>query len=77
MTENELVNRAVKVIGDEFARTPPEQRQEMLSQLATTALCLLHGTYGREWVLGYLRGAVEDLGDPNATRISIEAMTRQ
>lgn len=77
MDHDAIVKRAMKLIGDEFARTPPEERQEVLSQLATTAIVLLHGNYGREWVLGYLHGAVEDLSDPSAIRIGIAAMTPQ
>jgi hypothetical protein len=77
VTPEEITKRVTKIIGDEFARASPADRQEVLSTFATTALVLLHGTYGRQWIMDYLRGATEDLSRENCLRVEIVAPTQQ
>ena len=46
------------------ARSEPD-RQKWVTMIATTAISVLHGTYGKEYTAGYLQGAVQSLLDPN------------
>lgn len=46
--------------------------QEQLTMIATIAICMLHGTFGKEFVKGYLYGAIDEMELPNPMVIKLE-----
>lgn len=75
MTEQEhnaIAKQVMNGVAAAFARHPEHLRQHFLTMVATTAITLLHGTYGAQFVRDYLRGAVESLDEPDALKVNIE-----
>ena len=59
-TEHDAVETIMRGLS---ARREPE-RQKWITMVATTAISVLHGTYGKEFAAGFLAGAVKSLTDP-------------
>lgn len=51
------------------------QERETLLLIATFAICMIHGTYGKEFCRDFLRGAVEELDLPDGLKIQLQVQT--
>lgn len=69
--KHDETQRALQAIVDALSATPAEHQQEQLTMIATTAICMIHGTYGPTFCRGYLQGAIEELDRPNAMKIRL------
>lgn len=66
MKDGAQVNEsAIKTVFNGLAAHTEPDRQEWVTMLCTTAISVLHGTYGREFTEGYLRSALASLDDPS------------
>jgi hypothetical protein len=57
--------QAIETVLRGIARLKEPERQKWVTMLATTAISVLHGTYGREFTAGYLHSARKSLDDPS------------
>lgn len=63
--------RALKIIGEAVASDPGSE-QETLLLVATFAICMIRGTYGQQFAMDFLHGAMDDVTDPHGLRIKLE-----
>lgn len=62
---------ALEAIANALSKAPGKE-QEQLSMIATIAICMIHGTFGKDFAREYLRGAVEELDLPDGVKIKLE-----
>ncbi len=71
-------NNAIETMLKGLCRFPEPERQKWVAMIATTAISVLHGTYGRQFTEGYLHGARLSLDDPAlAAPIKVEERSVQ
>lgn len=68
----DMEQQALRVIAEALTGAPKGKEQETLTIIATIAICMMHGTFGKEYTAGFLRGAVDDVASPDALTIQLE-----
>lgn len=66
---------AIEAVLDEARKVPSEQRGKFFTMVATTAISVIHGTYGKQFAHGYLTAALGSLDDP--TTVIFREPTKQ
>lgn len=61
---------AIESVLDTARKLPSDQRQEFFTMVATTAISIIHGTYGKQFAHDYLTAALESLDDPTTVRFA-------